>query len=311
MGRKRVGWWEWKRRCSSKATCHKLDVTRRAMPLAQDQVRVKAQTLFREAWDQFQSEQWHQGEVSVKTALPLWRQLKDPYWTAMTAYSIGYSLDKQRQATGALAAFRESAQIRRQIGDRSGLIRSLNYMGELSQRLGRGAEALGHYQEVLVLSRAVRDRGFEAGALLDIGSTLETLARYEAGLRYAQAALPIFRAVQDEQGEAAALSTIGGIQYRLGNRRESLRFYEFALAKVRKIKAKTGEAFILSNLGYIHEYSGEFEAALQYFERNLTVYRKLGDKEGEAKCAANINRMKWKLKQQLKAVEDIRPRASW
>jgi predicted ATPase/DNA-binding CsgD family transcriptional regulator len=202
----------------------------------------------------------------------------------------GQSVLARRQGEYAVAraAQEESLAIRRQLGDRPGIARSLIGLGEVARARGDHAEARTLDEQSLALMRELGDRAGLARVLNSFGALLADLNDYAtARLLYAES-LALARALGDRRAVALTLSNLGVAAYVQGDYRAAEAFHEEALATRRAIGDRWGLSYSLHNLGTVTRAQGDLDAARRLFEEALTALRPLADPLILAACLEDL-----------------------
>jgi predicted ATPase/DNA-binding CsgD family transcriptional regulator len=202
----------------------------------------------------------------------------------------GQSVLARRQGDYAVAqaAQEQSLAIRRQLGDRPGIARSLIGLGEVARARGDYAEARTLDEESLALMRELGDRAGLARALNSFGALLADLDDHAAARVLYEESLALARALGDRRAVALTLSNLGVAAYVQGDYRAAEAFHEEALGTRRAIGDRWGLSYSLHNLGTVTRAQGHLDAARRLFEEALTALRPLADPLIVAACLEDL-----------------------
>jgi predicted ATPase/DNA-binding CsgD family transcriptional regulator len=202
----------------------------------------------------------------------------------------GQSVLARRQGNYAVAqaAQEQSLAIRRQLGDRRGIARSLIGLGEVARARGDYAEARTLDEESLALMRELGDRAGLARVLNSFGALLADLDDHAAARVLYEESLALARALGDRRAIALTLSNLGVAAYVQGDYRAAEAFHEEALATRRAIGDRWGLSYSLHNLGTVARAQGDLDAARRLFEEALTALRPLADPLIVAACLEDL-----------------------
>ncbi len=256
----------------------------KAVATAEDKKRIAAERLLAEA-----ARLGKQGASTVEQtvrkaeqALPLWRELGDRYWEAITLNHVGRAYSSGGKFDRALEYYEQALPIHQEVKNRTGEGNALDGLGTAHWRLGRYERAIQHFERALALFHETKDRRAEGGVLNGLGIQHFFLGRYEKAIERFEQALAIARETNDRRGEGIELNGLGNTYNALGRTEEAARNFEQSLVIQREVKNRNGEGTALNNLGIGYYYLGQFEKAIERYEQALAIFRetKNGRAEG-------------------------------
>ena len=256
-----------------------------------------------ELFEQGTAESLRQAIEKYQEALPLWQEVGEREWEAVTLMGIGRVYSDLGEKQKALEYYEQSLLLHRAVGDSSGEATTLNNIGGVYYDLGERQRALEYYEQSLLLHRAVGDSSGEAIALNSIGRVYDALGEKQRALDYYEQSLLLRRAVGDSSGEATTLSNIGGVYSDLGEKQRALEYLQQSLLLRRAVEDSAGEAIALTNIGAVYDNLGERQRALEYFEQALPLSQAVGDRAGEALTLHNIGGVYLDLGENQQALE--------
>lgn len=124
-----------------------------------------------------------------------------PYWLARERHLRAVRLRRMGDGQGALRLHEEALEIRQRIGDRVGLVESLNAVAIQRRRAGDLYQALDHHTRALALAR-------ELGLERDTARSLGWIARIYGALEDYEPALDFFRQALDALPEGEELERV-------------------------------------------------------------------------------------------------------
>jgi DNA-binding SARP family transcriptional activator/DNA-binding XRE family transcriptional regulator len=196
------------------------------------------------------------GEVTMRSFLA---------WTFLT-------LDRFDRAFEQLHAV---VELRRQAGDRSGLITALANMSGACIKLGRIADGMRYAEEGAALVEGL-DPYREAFLRANQGVMLGLLHRPEEGLAIHQLALDLCRQAGDHASEPGMIVNIGDSYRRLGRYEEAARTLEQALAMANEAGLAPNKAVARHSLGVTYHALGRTDEALDLLAEALRMIRSIG-----------------------------------
>ena len=159
---------------------------------------------------------------------------------------------------------------------------SLTEIAQIHARLGQTKEALSSYKEAEQLRREIGDRSGLGNTLLDLGTFYREQARYDDALSAFKESLQIQRELRNEVAAARALNNIGNAYFDKGQYEDALTYFERALGIREKSANQSELSQTLHNIGETHLRTGQFDRALEQYLRALELSRKAGDGHAEA-----------------------------
>lgn len=302
----------------------------RPMATAQDKQRLAAEALLIEAQGlrSQASKAAEQVIAKLQSALSIWRELNEPYWSAWCLSIMGgayfdsgrneQAIEYQKQARAiqqaiqdrigearsltrmgnayyrasqieqAIECYQQSQAIHREVKDRAGEGQALNNLANASLILNRYEQALEAFEQALVIAREVKNRISEARTIANLGGVYLSLQRQEKAIEYFERALVIDRETKDKNDEAAGLTSLGVAHEELGHYEQAITCYEQALALNREMKNRINEGIALHNLGNVYRNLDRYEQAVTYYEQALAIHREVKNSFAEARTLTSL-----------------------
>jgi predicted ATPase/transcriptional regulator with XRE-family HTH domain len=228
---------------------------------------------------------WARARASGEEALQLAAALA-PFWEFR-----GHIAEGRRWLDELLGAFQGSPRIR---------ARALNAAGFLVMRAGDHRRALALYRESVALQRELDDMRGIAVALGNVASALVELCEFEeAGPVYAET-LDLYRALGDQSGVATTFNNQAEAARGLGQYERAEALAQQSLALRREQGDLRGVAETTNNLALMASEQGRYERAAALFREGLLLSRDVGDMgrvleavDGLAWVAAAIGQPNW------------------
>jgi DNA-binding winged helix-turn-helix (wHTH) protein/tetratricopeptide (TPR) repeat protein/TolB-like protein len=179
----------------------------------------------------------------------------------------------------AIAACRESRDIRATAGDRKGEARSLRAWADAITETD-APESISLYQQARVLFRSVGSEGGEAEVLNNLGLVYEAQGDLATAEKMHREALAIFRLLDDKWQQVAAIGNVADERMEQGDLRGAMHLYEEQL--------QLGEPgtpenpYPVYNIALLRQLQGNLEGAKQGFEESLAIWQKSGDQDSSA-----------------------------
>jgi tetratricopeptide (TPR) repeat protein/TolB-like protein len=218
----------------------------------------------------------------LKRAVPLLARAAEKARVQGSRLILAQALDDQcvlfsylGQVQNAVAACRESKDIRAAAGDRKGEARSLRAWADATTETD-APESIRLYQQARTLFRSVGSEGGEAEVLNNLGLVYETQGDLATAEKMHREALAIFRVLDDKSQEAGATLNVANERMGQGDLPGAIRLYEESLQL-------SGSAALAGyNIAFVHQLQGGLADAKQGFEQSLAAWQKMGDQDDAA-----------------------------
>jgi serine/threonine protein kinase/Tfp pilus assembly protein PilF len=219
----------------------------------------------------------------LNSALTLAIQLDNDEARGNVLQAMGIAYKRMDRADEALRNYQDSYEIRKRLGNKSGMAGSLNEIAQIQALMGKTSEAEQSFQTALKLRREIGDKSGTGTILLNLASFLnETLGRPDAALPLLKEALQIRRDSGNPAGIALVLNNIGSVYLSKGDFSEAQTYFERTLEIREKAKAPRELAETLHNLAETSWRMGRYDQSLSQYLRALEFRRTAGDKRGAA-----------------------------
>jgi tetratricopeptide (TPR) repeat protein len=159
-------------------------------------------------------------------------------------------------------------------GDSENGIDLLRIKGDITNKLGKGAEALALMNEALQGAQRIGQKKEIAGVLRDFISYYWILCDYHEALKYAEQCLSLMRETNNPNGQAACLNYMGIFYGSLADYSKSLEYYQSAMELYKKTGAEISVAICLGNIGGSYVDIGDEQNALPLLEQSIRILEK-------------------------------------
>jgi predicted ATPase/DNA-binding CsgD family transcriptional regulator len=183
----------------------------------------------------------------------------------------------------------ESLALFRELGDKRGMVASLNGLGLIVGQTTRArndyAVARALYEESLTIVRELGDIWWIAETLWDFARVAIYQGDYTAGNPLWEESLAIFRELGDRRRIAEILGSLGGyMAFYQGNYIIELTSMEESLAIMRELGDRRSSARLLWALGHAAFVQDDYAKARTFYEEALAILQELGVKWFIAAC---------------------------
>ncbi|MCM3869634.1 MAG: CHAT domain-containing protein [Pyrinomonadaceae bacterium] len=269
---------------------YRLEATVQASASALDRKRLAAEALVLEGMVLHKQgpNTAQQATEKLEQALPMWRELQEPSWIAVSLGSIGDAYASAGQSEEALKYYELALATSREFKLQAREVVVLKALGQNCYRLTRYEKAIEYAEQALAIQRDLKDRAGEGDTLNSLGVVYNTMRRNDKAIENYEQALAIKRELKDRSGEAGTLSDVGWAYMAASRSQEALASFESALAIFREMKDRSRESGALSGLGMTNMSLSRFEKAIEFYEQALAINRELKDRASEGVTLTNL-----------------------
>ena len=226
---------------------------------------------------------WFQGDYPAarnmhEESLAIRRELGDRGAIARSLNNLGLVAWDQSDYTSARALYEESLAINREQGARESLARSLNNLGLLAFEQGDYTSARVLHEESLAIVRELGDRSGIATSLNNLAELISAQGDHAAARRMYEESLAIVRELGDRNGIANSLNSLSFVAVAQGDFSEARALLEEGLAIMRELGERSGIATSLSALGGLAFEEGDYSAANALNKESLAIRHALGER---------------------------------
>src|SRR5271166_2698320 len=151
----------------------------------------------------------------------------------------------------------------------------LHYLGIAYTDLNKPEDALSHFQQALEVRKKIGDKSGIAASLGQMAGVLDQMGRSDAALADHKAALQIQREINDKKGLLTSLINLGKFYDDHEKFDDALKTNNEALQLARELQRQPEESQLLNNIGSNYNNKGEYQAALTYFQQSYDVRDRL------------------------------------
>lgn len=202
---------------------------------------------------------------------------------ARALFAAGVLASEQGDYASADALVRESQDIARQLGDKTGVAVSLNALAVLARDRGDVAIAHSLFEESLVLWRELGDQRAVARSLSNLANVVKLQGDYDRARSLYAECLSIFRGLGDRTGVAWSLNYQGDVARDQGDSAAARTLYEQGLAIFRELGDRWGIAGTLADLGSLAREQRNYPTAHSLYRESIKIFQELEHKRGIAR----------------------------
>ncbi|MCD4782094.1 MAG: tetratricopeptide repeat protein, partial [Candidatus Omnitrophica bacterium] len=138
------------------------------------------------------------------------------------------------------------------------------------------------YQQSMEIHEELGNKSGIAKTLRQLGNIHQNQGNYEEAFKLYQQSLEIAKELGGKKGIADTLRQLGNIHQNQGNYEEAFKLYQQSLEIAKELGGKKGIADTLRQLGNIHQNQGNYEEAFKLYQQSLEIDEALGKNLGEA-----------------------------
>jgi predicted ATPase len=169
----------------------------------------------------------------------------------------------------------EALDIYRELGDKQGMLVTLNALGVVHCAQGDYAAARTRFEESLSIAKELDDRFALSHALINLGNALGLAGDVSLARSLFKQSMDLFRELGDCAGIASALDHLGDLALDQGDYSGAENLYEEATSLFRGIGDEWGVAHSLKSLGNAARDRGDYAKAEYFYKEGLNIFREM------------------------------------
>jgi predicted ATPase len=209
-------------------------------------------------------------------SLAIRRELGDKRGIVVSLWELGFMALNQGEHGAARALLQERLAILRELGDKQGIAQSLFGLGLLAQQQGEHGAARALLEESLAIRRELGDKFGIAWSRGFLGWVTGGQEEYEAAQALFEECVAIRRELWDKRHLAWSLTGLGWVARMRGDNTAAQAALEESLAIFRQLGLKRGTASSLLHLAIVVQSQGDLGAARALFDASLAISREQG-----------------------------------
>jgi signal transduction histidine kinase len=190
--------------------------------------------------------------------------------------------------------------------DKQGEAAALNWIGNVTFRLGDIKSALNYHLESLRLKKQIGDKHGEAYSLSNIAHIYRDLKDFNQALTFSMSGLNLRRELNDGEGIAMSLHDVASVYGDSGDEENALRYFDDCLAIAEKASEPYIVAVTLHRVGALHAKARRFSIAEANLLRALQVAENLSTKDWIYKTHAALSELYEQLGDLSKALRHFK-----
>jgi tetratricopeptide (TPR) repeat protein len=198
-------------------------------------------------------------------------------------FAAGIFAGAQGDYASAVALFRESLEVARQLRDKQGIAVSLNALAANARDRGDVAAAHSLFAESLLVWRELGDQKAIARSLSNLANIVKLQGDYARARSLHEECLSIFSGLGDRTGVAWSLNSQGDVARDQGDSAAAQALYEQALAIFRELGDRWGIAGTLTDLGNLAREQRNYPVAHSLYRESIRLFLTLEHKRGIAR----------------------------
>lgn len=197
--------------------------------------------------------------------------------------------------------YQQSLDLKQDIGDKSGIARSIFTLAILDSVQGDYKTAQSRYQESLELRQEIGEKSGIADCFVYLGNLAFYQVDYEKAYSLYEQSLEIYRELEDKSSIAFCLLVLGNVAYEQTDHSKARVFYEESLKLRQESKEKWGIANAYMGLGKVNFAQQDYEIARVFYKKSLKLRWELQDNQGIAFCLEGLADIYRSQNQMIKA----------
>ncbi len=178
--------------------------------------------------------------------------------------------------------YRKSLAIKEELGNRPGMASTYHQLGMTAQGRGRLDEADDWYRKSLTITKELGNRSYMASTYHQLGITAQGRGRLDEADDWYRKSLAIEEELGNRPGMAITYHQLGMAAQRRGRLDEAQDWYRKSLAIEEELGDRPGMAATYHQLGVAAQRRGRLDEADDWYRRSLAIEEELGDRPGMA-----------------------------
>ena len=228
----------------------------------------------------FQQGDYVQAKVIHEQGLALFRELGDKLGIARELNELGEIARHLGDYPEAVALHTESLALRYEIDDKEGLAISLGQLGAIALDRGQHIHARELLEESLKLNREREDKLLTALSLNNLGLVAQLLSEFARAVSLFEEALSLYRELEDKLGISNALLNLASVAKDQGYFKQAIKLYNECLGLKHEVGDRRGIGRVLVGLAEIAIFQGNYARGDDLAEQSLKIFGELGVKRG-------------------------------
>lgn len=220
--------------------------------------------------------------------LELAREVDSPYYLGRANYNLALGLKSLSRYKEAFKHYEEALEHSKASDDSTGIIRTLNGLGNTYYNQGYYDQALNYYTTNLIYLEAMKIPTDMANTLSNIGIIYAQKGNYPKCLEYWDKSMKIQEEIGDKEGMSNSANNMGLIYERQGNYQKSLEYHHKSLKLRKETNDKSGIAASHVNMGIVYYRTQEYDKSLDHYLKGLKGMKSLGNLYGISMAQNNI-----------------------
>jgi len=243
-----------------------------------------------------------QSAAIYETALRQWRELGERRYEMKTLIYLGVISERQQKFQRFIEFYAQALPIARELGDRRYEARSLSGIGWGWHNLGEYQKALEYYQPALTIRQSLGIGRDLAQTLTAIALIHTEMGEANLALEAYQRSLPLARASGDKIQYAFTLNSMALLHIKLNEHQQAINLLQESLALWRETGNRYGAASALNLMGMAYSNLFDMQNAIDYYTQSIELAEKTGSRYGAAQTNNNLGIQYWRLRDYDQAV---------
>jgi tetratricopeptide (TPR) repeat protein len=231
----------------------------------------------------------------IERAMDLWRQsleikeqIGEARGKASTLHSMAGVLAQQGKIDRAMDLWRQSLEIDNEIGSVQGKAATLHEMAGVLAQQGKFDRAIELWRQSLEIIEQFGNVRGKAATLHNMGSVLAQQGQIERAMDLWRQSLEINEQIGEARGKSATLHQMAGVLADQGQIDRAMDLWRQSLEIDEQIGDVRGQAATLHQMAGVLANQGQIECAMDLWRQSLEIEVKIGNVQGKAATLANM-----------------------
>lgn len=227
--------------------------------------------------------------VYYQKALVARKSVDDRFLVGATLNSLGVVyLQHYSDLDSAIYYLEKATRVRHEIGDLTGLGKSLVYLALTYEYNGQYVKAEDAYHEAYQVNKQVGNKIKMAEAMQNSAYLLSGTGHYLEALQNLDAALKLREELNDPVKIGNVLNDQGNVYANIRDFDRAIELYAKSAEIMNNEGNLDGQANAFNNIGTILDEVGRFQKAIEYYTRSIEICRQTEDRKGIGTALGNL-----------------------
>ncbi|MEM2972395.1 MAG: tetratricopeptide repeat protein, partial [Candidatus Bathyarchaeia archaeon] len=196
---------------------------------------------------------------------------KDKRFYSQIAFNLASLKLAQGNYDKAMELYQKSLKIKEELGDKSGIAKTLHQLANIHYLQGNLDKAMELYQKSLKIGEELGDKSGISATLHQLAMIEQDRGNLDKAMELYQKSLKIGEELGDKSGIAKTLHQLAMIEQDRGNLDKAMELYQKSLKIKEELGDKSGIAKTLHQIAMIEQDRGNLDKAMELYQKSLKI----------------------------------------